>query len=116
MLVINFVKLFLFISIEYGASYVDDAAEKQGSTGERSQGQAHDAINAPAADDIMAAVVAESHAIHQLRQTALKVHEKRLDTVLSFNGLERVNVTADGNCFFHAAALHMLVPDHQSLR
>lgn len=69
-----------------------------------------------AAHDPVATAVAESHSIHQLRQTAFRVHEKRLDTALVHNGLQRVSIAADGNCFFHAAALHVLGQEHQSLR
>ncbi|XP_070182460.1 uncharacterized protein [Littorina saxatilis] len=69
-----------------------------------------------ASNDPVAAAVAESHAIHRLRQTAFTVHEKRLDTVLLHNGIQRVSIPADGNCFFSAAALHLIGHDHQSLR
>lgn len=66
--------------------------------------------------DTVETAVAESHSLFQLRQTAFKIHEKRLDTILSHNGLQRIPAAADGNCFFHAAALHVLCQDHQSLR
>ena len=40
------------------------------------------------------------------RRDESHVHQARLDNLLSANGLRRLHMTADGNCFFEAASTH----------
>ena len=40
-----------------------------------------------------------------IRQTAIEEQQEKIDQLLYSNGLERVQVRADGNCFFEAACL-----------
>ena len=64
----------------------------------------------------MSSAVADSHRIYSLRLLAARLHNKRLDSLLEHNGLKRVPVAADGNCFFSAASLHLIGHNHKSLR
>jgi len=75
-----------------------------------------DRVTEEQTDDVMAKAVAESHTTHQLRRIAFKVHNKRLDNILHHNGIERIVIPADGDCFFSAAALHLIQHDRLSLR
>ena len=61
-------------------------------------------------------VFLESHRIHSLRRLGIHLHNRRLDELLKHNGMERVPVYPDGNCFFTAASFHLLNSDRTSLR
>ena len=50
-----------------------------------------------------------------LRQLSLQINNKRLNSRLKANSMERVEIPADGNCFFRAASLH-LNEDAEDLR
>lgn len=67
-------------------------------------------------DDGFESTIRESHSIHQLRQTALSVHNKRLDKILCDKGVQRISMPANGDCFFNASSLHLVQYDDESLR
>ena len=67
-------------------------------------------------DDDLSLAVADSHRIYSLRLLAARLHNKRLDSLLEYNGLKRVPVVADGSCCFSAASLHLIGHNHKSLR
>ena len=66
--------------------------------------------------DDLSSAVADSHRIYSLHLLAARLHNKRLNSLLEHNGLKRVPVAADGNCFFSAASLHLIGHNHKSLR
>ena len=49
--------------------------------------------------------LADSAALSNRLLQDRNVHKSRLETLLSANGLKRVDVPSDGNCFFHSCAL-----------
>jgi hypothetical protein len=49
-------------------------------------------------------------------QQMRSLHEHRLDVLLKSNGLNRIQVPGDGNCFFEAALYHLDVDNRMQLR
>ncbi|KAK7474659.1 hypothetical protein BaRGS_00034083 [Batillaria attramentaria] len=98
----------IFMSIQLDAEYLQDADHNSVSSVQSS-------YTGQEKDDLSAAIT-ESRHIHRFRQLNVHVHNKRLDELLQHNGLKRVPVYPDGNCFFTAASLHLLNQDKGTLR
>ncbi|KAK7089898.1 hypothetical protein V1264_024223 [Littorina saxatilis] len=72
--------------------------------------------NTGAEEAALSAAIDASRTENNLRQLALRINNEKLNRRLEVNGMERQEVSADGNCFFKAASLHLAAHDEVTLR
>ena len=68
------------------------------------------------ADEPADSVVEQSKHAQILIDLAVKVNVSRLDNLVASNGLKRIPVYPDGNCFFEASVLHLMPMTSAELR